>query len=373
MRATAILVCVAALALRADAAQRMTVAQLQQTVASAHGMSDAEVAAQLAAVELTERLSAAGMAQLGAGLPGNKAREQLVIVADASAFLAPPDAEIGTGPTPDAAALRAMMVKVVDYVNNTVRQLPNFIATRSTTAFEDRPQEDALEATGVVSYSAVPLHEMGSTSVRVTYRDRREVVDEGAARNDRHGNQAGGLVTAGEFGPMLSRVVADAIQGKIMWGRWEKAADGDVAVFRYQVPPEKSHYKVEFCCVRDAVDMSGGVDDLHVFSETASYHGEIAFDAATGAILRISMEAEMPQGELISKAAMLVEYGPVDIGGKQFTCPSRSISILQAHTTQQKGMYSRANYQGSAKTFLNDVEFRQYRRFGTETRILDTN
>jgi hypothetical protein len=109
---------------------------------------------------------------------------------------------------------------------------------------------------------------------------------------------------------------------------------------------------------------------LRVFNASASYHGEIAFDPANGAILRITMEAEMPQGELVSKAGMMVEYGPVEIGGKSYICPVKSVSVLQAHTTQNQGAYSRSNYKGPAKTFLNDVTFGQYRRFGSETRIL---
>jgi hypothetical protein len=41
-----------------------------------------------------------------------------------------------------------------------------------------------------------------------------------------------------------------------------------------------------------------------------------------------------------------------------------------AHTAVQQGMQSRANYQGAAKTFLNDIAYGQYRRFGSEARIV---
>ena len=43
---------------------------------------------------------------------------------------------------------------------------------------------------------------------------------------------------------------------------------------------------------------------------------------------------------------------------------------MLAHTSIPKGMYSSANYQGAAKTFLNEVGFSKYRRFGSETHIL---
>ena len=44
--------------------------------------------------------------------------------------------------------------------------------------------------------------------------------------------------------------------------------------------------------------------------------------------------------------------------------------MLKAHTAQQTGAVSRSNYQGGTKTFLNDVVFSHYRRFGSETKIL---
>jgi hypothetical protein len=347
-------------------AAKVTVEQLERTLAEAQGRPDAEVAQQLAALELTERISAARFARLKAGLPGEKSNQALVILADSAAFLDPPAAEIPANPTPDPAGARQMLTQIVNYVNTTVRQLPNFIATRDTTGFEDRPQENVQEATGMVSYGYMPLHFVGKSSVPVTYRDRQEVVDEKALK---HGPRIGGLATSGEFGPILSRVVADAIAGKITWSRWDVGAGGTEAVFHYAVPHDKSHYNVQFCCVPEGFN-SDGSPVMRVFNESASYHGEIAFDPANGAILRITMEAEMPPGELVSKAGMIVEYSSVEIGGKSYICPVKSVSILLVHTAQHLGAYSMSKYQGAAKTFLNDVVFGQYRRFGSETRIL---
>jgi hypothetical protein len=345
---------------------KVTVAQLEQALATAHDRPDAEVAQQLSGMELTERLSTAKLTHLKANLPGNKAQEALAILADSAAFLDPPAGEILGDAAPDPAAARQMLTGIVNYVNSTVRQLPNLMAVRDTTGFEDKPQEDVQGPTGISSVAAMPLHSVGRSSVMVTYRDRQEVVDEKALK---HGPKIGGLEVKGEFGPILSRVAADALQGKITWGRWEQDASGKAAVFHYTVPNDKSHYLVQFCCYFDGFN-SDGTAITRVFSENAAYHGEIAFDPASGAILRITLEAELPAGELVSKAAMLVEYGPMEIAGKNYVCPTRSVSILMAHTAQQSGMISREHYKGSAKTYLNDVAFGQYRRFGSETRIL---
>jgi hypothetical protein len=259
----------------------------------------------------------------------------------------------------------------VNYVNTTLRQLPNLIATRDTTGYEDRPAQDIQGELVLVSLSFMPLHVAGRSSVTVTYRDRKEVIDEGGAKVKNRGPAVQGLQTAGVFGPILSVVVGDALKGKITWGRWEKGASGAEAVFRYAVPKEKSNNKVQFCCVPDGVDPNTLAPIWQVFSELAAYHGEIAFDPVTGAILRITLEAEMPPNEVVSTAGIVVEYGPVDIAGKTYICPVKSISIIKAHIeVPPPGLHMMSIYKGPPKTFLNDVAFGQYRRFGSETRIL---
>ena len=44
--------------------------------------------------------------------------------------------------------------------------------------------------------------------------------------------------------------------------------------------------------------------------------------------------------------------------------------MLRVHTAQQGGAVAASNYKGPAKTFLNDVTFSNYRRFGSETKVL---
>ncbi len=355
-----------------DAITKVTVEQLEESLAEAHGGADAELAQALMRLELTERLSAKRFAHLKEALPGQKSAQALLILADQSEFLTPPQDEIADQSVPDAAATRAMLVGIVNYVNTTQRQLPNLMATRETTGFEDRPAEDSLEATGIVSVSALPLHAVGNSSMVVTYRDRKEVVDEKATKGLKQGSPVGGLVTSGEFGPILSTVVADALKGTITWARWEEGTAGRVAVFHFTVPEAKSNYFVKFCCYVDGFS-SDGQPNLAVFNQKAGYHGDLTFNPADGSILRVSLQAEMPPSGIVPNAGIVIEYSPVEIGGQSYICPARSISRLQAHAGKQEAMYSRANYKGPVKTFLNDVEFKQYRRFGTEMRILSSD
>lgn len=368
MRKLALLLLLAAIALPAMAAKRVTVEQLEQALTAAHGKQDAKVAQQLANLELTERLSAARLARWEASLPGAESRRALVVLADMSAFLDPPAAEIPAAGTPDVATQQKIMAMAVDYATKTIRNLPNFIASRDTIHFEDSPAGQRADSSAI---PYVPLHAENRISDTVLYRDGREVVDSGATKNRKQGSGAPSLATSGVFGPILGTVLVDVGQGKIGWSRWEQGATGPVAVFRFAVPRKESHYQVEFCCVPG--NFSNGI-----FKEFSGYHGEIAVDPVNGAILRLTLKADLRPSAPLDRSDILVEYGPVEIGGKTYICPVKSISVTRAPPaapTMQRYRDSLLDNDGWAarehlQTLLNDVVFAQYHVFRADARIL---
>jgi hypothetical protein len=357
MRKLALLLFLAIATLPAIAAKRVTVEQLEQAVAAAHGKPDADVAQQLSELQLTERLSEARLAKLKANMPGETAEQALVALADSSEFLNLPAAEIPSTASPSPAAQRQMMSLVVNYVTKTTHQLPDFFATRDTTRFEDRPHFTDI---------SMPLHFVAKSSKKVFYRDGKEMVTTEAGKVKAEGSDAQGLVSWGEFGPILATVLLDAAQSKLAWSHWEQGAGGPEAVFGYAVPSQKSHYSVHFCCVTDQA--AGGAQAP--FDQLAVYHGEMAIDPATGTILRLTLEADFQPGSPVTRAAIMVEYGDEEIGGKSFTCPVRSVAISVVQPSHvSTGMNSILNPEPH-KTYLNDVGFGQYHRLGSETRIL---
>ena len=235
MRKLALLLLLAGTALPTFAANRLTVEQLEQLLAAAHGRRDVEIARQLSNLELTERLSTAKLSRWEADLPGPEARRSLVTLADESAFLDLPGAEIPATATPDFAEQRRMMALTVDYVSKTIHQLPNFFTTRDTIRFEDTPQGHQADTT-IIPYE--PLHPMGRSSETVLYRDGHEVVDSAAGKRKTPETPTAGLNTLGEFGPILSTVLVDAAQSTLSWSHWEQGAAGPEAVFRYAVPSQ---------------------------------------------------------------------------------------------------------------------------------------
>src|SRR5579863_7067968 len=147
-------------AAKSPSVESVTVEQLTTMLSADQGKPDADIAKDISTLRLAERLPAARFARLANALPGEKSRQALLIVADSAAFLGPPQDAVLNNPTPGPAELRRMIVAIVSYVNTGIRQLPNFIATRETTAFEDRPAEDtpADGGAGTISLSYLPVH-----------------------------------------------------------------------------------------------------------------------------------------------------------------------------------------------------------------------
>jgi hypothetical protein len=142
------------------------------------------------------------------------------------------------------------------------------------------------------------------------------------------------------------------------------------------VPKEKSHYQVEFCCVTTDNGSYRG------FQQFSGYHGEMAVDPANGAILRLTLEADLTPADKIIRSDILVEYGPVEIGGKTYICPLKSVSFSDAPALVPMPWRSSA-YRGGAllehdshtasmhlRAMLNDVVFEQYHLFHANARML---
>ena len=151
---------------------------------------------------------------------------------------------------------------------------------------------------------------------------------------------------------------------EFVWSHWERGADGLQAVFRYVVPQAASHFEVNFCCLADP-------DGTISLSKIAAYHGEVAIDPASGAILRVTVDAHLEPRLPMLSSAIMVEYGPVVIGEKTYICPTRSVSIsrwrgvsILTEWGQTIGVY------GRFKTMLNDMTFSKYHIFRAQSRVL---
>lgn len=338
--------------------RRVTAAELEQIAGSARGASDGDVARQLSKLELTERLSEAKLTSLTAELRGKKTRQALEALADVAAFLEPPPSEIPADAPPDPSTQQHILALAAAYLNHAMTRLPDFFATRMAVQYGETPAYNE----GNTRIQAVPLHVTEDSRATAHYRQGAEVMDAAAAK---HVNQNRVFSTNGIFGPML-RVAQSAmgLSGAVTWNRWEQDAEGRRAVFHYRVPPERSLYGVSGCCLPSG-------DGSSEFGIKPGYHGEIAIDPASGAILRVEVEADLKGFVPLKQSDIMVSYGPVAIAGKTYILPTRSVHIWRQRTVPVLEEWNaRFNTWGPYATMLNQFTFKDYHMFRGESRML---
>lgn len=216
-----------------------------------------------------------------------------------------------------------MIGLTADYAVNTLHRLPNFYATRVTTTYR------LLGGGQGGGQSATHIQQVGRNSNTVYYRDGEEEVTA-----EKHHFNDQGLTTRGEFGPILALAALDAAKGNLAWSRWELGSAGPRAVYSYEVKATDSHYEVS--------------------GKKTAYNGEIAVDPASGAILRLVLKAYPDSGKQLGAADVEVDYEPVDLGGRTYLCPHKSVALSEK----------------SGQVWLNDVVFENYHLFQGEVKIL---
>ena len=351
--------------------------QALQAVQSAKSTDEA-VAQQLAEVRLSARLTGTPLRQLVAMSPGPKTAQALHAIADSSAFLDPAPSEIPDRPAPSAQEQSAMFSQALRYAVHVLPTLPNFLATRVTEHYVD-----TMRGIDSESVQRGGLYLLGTYRTPIALRAGRETDDPSVlaslpgsqakgrgkdAKADAGANR--GLSSWGEFGPILKVVLGDSIKGKLSWARWEVEDGKTVGVLRFAIDRSISHYGVNFCCetTADFTNTSIGIPDVvskSVFRQ-AGYHGTLELDRDTGTILRLTIEADLDPSDEIKQASMMVEYGPVKIGDDLHICPKRSVAVSISNARFE----SHGELDTAKRMLLNDVEFADYHRFGSEATLI---
>ena len=353
----------AASALSPVMAQEVTIAQLRSFLLDQHTSksSDRETANRLSSVWLSERLSGATLSRMITQTePGPDAVEQLRLLAEGSALAAPPADESSAFPAPSPEQQRAMLAAGAAYAQSALQHLPDFLALRVTRRFDNRPL--ALDA--MHSRAKIQMHWIGEFKNQITSRNGAEVAEGSDAPGRTSAELAvhPGLESRGEFGPILLLVFRDFKQGSIAWARWETdPVRGRLAVFHYTVPKSASHYLVDFCCYTTSDDETRELS----FREHPAYHGEVVLSADSGSILRITIEADLNTSAPILTSQLAVQYDDVEIGGRSYIGPVRSIAMTALHNAKLE----RLNGTGIER-HLNEVQYVDYHKFGSTLRMV---
>jgi VWFA-related protein len=350
------------------ASRRVSVHELDQILDIANAEKDGELAKELTGLELSERLNSKLLSLWKNRLRGKKSIAALVVLADESAFLDPPAAEILSDPTPDLGTQRQMISRTVKYLKEVIPKLPDFYAIRTTTEYE----QPSLQKTDnwKTALADQSLHEAVIEKATLRYRNGREEQDS-EKRKASPSARRRDLNLVGVFSPVLGSVLRDATRGDsiLIWSHWQQGERGREAVFRYLVRAENPHYNVTYCC------LAGG----GTFLTSPRYLGELTIDPGTGAILRLTMQAEL--GWMLGPnlnpvlpakgAAAMIENGPVEIGGREYICPRRSVVIMRVRTVNTLTVWGETfDVYAPYETRLNDIVYTDYHKFGAAARML---
>jgi hypothetical protein len=364
--------------------ERVNARQLEKIVTNLR-LNDQEAAQRLEKLDLTERLTADRAKHMRELLPGKASSGVLLALSDMAEFEDLPATDLAEGTPPDAATQGKILLDAVDFVARVTHKMPDLFATRQLNQFEDL--QVVLGAPHPTEGKVTPLRMIGTSADPVHFREGREVVE--ASKKFAYGKaQASGLDTWGTFGPILEIVMADVLKAKIGWSHWEHGPGGRLAVFRYAVPEADSHFEARFCCylAEDGLPSS--------YDAKPGYHGELAIDPETGAVLRLVLKADIRHDPTVQaekekspllRSDVLVEYGAVDIAGTQYITPQRAVSVMTSWTLGGQGPIrnpmAQAEGAKAAKKALallefsrvnaiNEAVFRDYHVFRSEVRVI---
>jgi hypothetical protein len=350
----------------------LTVAQFEtSSLPALHAMRDSKAASALAGMKLSERAGLERAARWQTEMPGKDSAEALMALVDASAFLDAPAQDILPTPPPAVEEQKQILTRAATALGTMLAKLPDFYAVRSTTHFETaEPDRIGIAGPFSLTRERIPRQELGpldrkkpslgqlfflsETTQSETYRDGLEVEGPVTGTKDGVRSSAFTLTTSGEFGPILRMVLIEALERGMTWSHWEQGANNALAVFHYDVPKDRSQYEIG--------SLDGGT------SYFPAYRGELTIDPASGAILRITIQASSPADSRdLLDSSIVVEYGPVDIGGRTYICPVHGVAIT---TTRGRDEPEEKILLFPRPRFLNDVRFSGYHVFRAETRIL---
>lgn len=340
-----------------QAAERITVDQLKILLAKERGRSDGDIARQLAGMELKESLNSTVRQRLDADLPGKKSRRALALLAGFSSFLAPPSSEIPDIAAPSEAETNLITRKAIQYLVRVIPSLPDYIATRTTTRFSDSPLNlDNAQFQLMIQ----PVRWVGDSREIVTNRAGKEIVEKEEFGEKKLESAPPQMMSRGEFGQVLIGLITDAFRSTLHWSHWETQDSKNVAVFHYSVPAKDSHFEV-------FENNRGQMVPVH-----PAYHGEITVDPDQGTILGLTMQGEWHPDDANVRSDLYVEFAPVDIGGKTYFCPSRSVAVVVLHPALPSHVHTIVSDRSAfdrTLTELNEVQFSDYHRFRAEVHV----
>ena len=150
-----------------------------------------------------------------------------------------------------------------------------------------------------------------------------------------------GVLSFGEFGNAIASLFRPASKAEFQWKETGELGDGKVQVFDYRVARENSPFNLR----------------IGPQVATIGFHGQVFIDSATRTVRRITEVVDnVPKGFTIRAASLSVDYDYVVINNHDYLLPVAAQVVLR---------------NGRRESDLNAIEFRNFRRFGSNMKTLD--
>jgi len=328
------------LSVSAFAQTRMTVDQLRSFLKSSADLHhpDKTVADFLKKAKLTQRLEP-GMYEEFMGMNlGPKTTEALRDLVTLSKDLpaAVPVAPVKAAakpvppppPPPSAEEQIEVIEKAREYALGYTKRLPDFFCLQVTRRYIDP--------------SGLEFWRLGDTiTTKLSYFEQKEdykVMTINGRLTEVPYQQLDGSTSSGEFGSMMRELFERNTQARFEWLRWATLRGRRNHVYTYFVAQPNSKWTVSYQR-RDVT--------------TPGYKGLVYVDRDTLEVTKITLEADMPPTFPIQMATTSLDYDLIEISGNKFMLP------LRAEVRMRSGK----------DLIKNEVEFRMYRKFGTDTSI----
>ena len=234
--------------------------------------------------------------------------------------------------TPLSTAQVALLEKARTVALQYSKSLPDFICTQFVRRVQDEYGTNRW----------IPIDRL---TIKVSYSGREEyqlMLRDGQPVENPDLRSVGGAVSAGEFGSRLRDIFDPASAADFQWKGWSSVHHHRVAVFSYRVSAAHSKNVI-----------TTGTTPNKNNAVVVGFHGEVSVEPESGAALRVTLTAEMPSNFPITSCSSWTEYEHRDVAGRPYLLP------VTSETKLSRGRYQAANY----------IEFRDYRKFGSDTTI----
>lgn len=238
----------------------------------------------------------------------------------------------GSVPPPSTEELNAMAEAARKHSLKYSRTLPNFVCIEVTSRSVDPSGRGAWKHRDSL---AELLRYVDSVENRTLIEHNGERTS--GTRNDLDSTWP---LSVGEFGGLLNLVFKPESKTDFAWKGAATLGDSTVQVLSYKVLKQNA-----------SMSLNDGNQTV-----AAGFHGLVYVDSATGGVRRVTLEADnLPRDFSIHGASMNVDYDYVTIGAHDYLMPIRATVALR---------------RGKSQTELNEMAFRGYRRYSSQTRIL---